>query len=504
MNRNSGLFFGLIVCLVLGAGCVSAPTPASTPENPTAPIIAEKFVHQQDTIRDLSATVEITTEDYPNKDRFVVQKKDPHHYRIEYLMSGGEANGTLIVTNGNVIWWYSPLTKTVRTTTHIDPDETYFTQRDYQKIVRDLFERYPRAFYLSRIDAGNNSYVMIFSALPNESFSGLPQDYQNARVWIDADSWIAKRIEFFNSDWPAPMTVEYRDIRVNSGIPDSEFAFDPRTVPNPPEEFRHHDPVSFYLTLKDFYRSLGSDFVVPAYVPEGYSYDSGSWTWDGAVILWFSNGSKGLQYIDSPVIGKPFSESLDGDIAEVTINRTTGLFQTGKGKNQLQWIEGGHAYAITGMLDEAEMVRMATSLAHMDDRLMATIPVNKPKNAQPLTISELTSIVMPESWVRSHNNSTTPGIVDIRLPAREFNETFSKSTQYPDFLVYRNTGPDERVVLYQIPKTMFAANNPDPAQVVMNHPESMFRYYPDLNAVFLDRCRYDRIPCPPGGVQGNA
>ena len=29
---------------------------------------------------------------------------------------------------------------------------------------------------------------MIFSALPNESFSGLPQDYQNARVWIDADS----------------------------------------------------------------------------------------------------------------------------------------------------------------------------------------------------------------------------------------------------------------------------------------------------------------------------
>ncbi|MGD0079076.1 MAG: hypothetical protein ABSB80_00330 [Methanoregula sp.] len=175
-----------------------------------------------------------------------------------------------------------------------------------------------------------------------------------------------------------------------------------------------------------------------------------------------------------------------------------------KGKNQLQWIEGGHAYAITGMLDEAEMVRMATSLAHMDYRLMATIPVNQPKTAQPLTISELTSIIMPESWVRSHNNSTTPGIIDIRLPAREFDETFSRSTQYPDFLVYHNISPDQQVVLYQIPKTMFAADNPDPAQVVMNLPESMFRYYPDLNAVFLDRCRYDRIPCPPGGAQGNA
>ncbi|MCX6683985.1 MAG: hypothetical protein NTZ37_04565, partial [Methanoregula sp.] len=135
---------------------------------------------------------------------------------------------------------------------------------------------------------------------------------------------------------------------------------------------------------------------------------------------------------------------------------------------------------------------------HVNDRLMQILPWNKPKEAEPLTIAELTSIIMPESWIRSHNNSTTPGIIDIRLPASEFSETFVRSPQYPDFLVYRNTSTDERVALYQIPKTMFETNNPDPAQVVMNHPESMFRYYPDLNAVFVDRCKYDQIPCPSG------
>lgn len=129
---------------------------------------------------------------------------------------------------------------------------------------------------------------------------------------------------------------------------------------------------------------------------------------------------------------------------------------------------------------------------------MKTLPWNEPKMAEPLTIAELTSIILPESWIRSHNNSTTPGILDIRLPASEFNETFVPDTRYPDFLVYRNISANERVALYQIPKTMFERDNPVPEQVILNHPESMFRYYPDLKAVFLDRCKYDQIPCPSG------
>jgi outer membrane lipoprotein-sorting protein len=490
----------LAVCLVLSAGCVSTPTSASTPENLAAPVIAEKFVHQQDSLKDLSATVEITTEYTPPKDKFLMQKKSPYNYRIEFLLSGSEATGTLVMTNGTVIWWYSPLTKTVRTTPHFDPNVTWFTQSDYQKMVKDLFEHHPHAYNLNMTDVGNNSYVMVFSALPGEPFSNLPNEYQNARVWIDADLWIAKRIEFYNAAWPSPMIIEYTDIRVNNGIPDTTFVFDPLNVPNPPEEFRHHDPVVFLFTLEDAYHILGHDLVIPGYVPEGYSYEGGFQMGDRTLELSLVNGKQWVSYLDSPVIGKPYSEPFVGETSEVFINGTTGVFRTGIDKNQLQWIEGGHAYMITGMTDEQEMMRMATSLVHVDDQLMKTLPQNGIQMAEPLTVAELTSIIMPESWIRSHNNSTTPGIIDIRVAASEFNETFVKSTQYPNFLVYRNTSTGERVALYQVPKTMFAANNPDPAQVVLNHPESMFRYYPDLDAVFEDRCKYDQIPCPSGGA----
>ncbi len=319
-------------------------------------------------------------------------------------------------------------------------------------MVKDLFEHHPHAYTLNMTDRGNNSYVMDFSALPKEPFSNLPNQYQNARVWIDADSWIAKRIEFYNTTWPLPMTVEYLDIHVNNGIPDNTFVFNPRNVPNPPEEFRHHDPVVFLSSLEEAWNILGPELVVPRYVPEGYSYAGGYQMGDGTLELSLVNGKQWISYLDSPVIGKPYSEPFEGDTIEVAINGTTGLLTRGTDKNQIQWITGGHSYILTGVLDERELMRMASSLVHVDDRLMQTLPQKGPRMAEPLTISELTSIIMPESWIRSHNNSTTPGIIDIRLPASEFAEMFVPDTRYPDFLVYRNTSANERVALYQIPK----------------------------------------------------
>jgi outer membrane lipoprotein-sorting protein len=490
---TSGILVVLISCLLLSAGCTSPPA------NLTAAEVAEKFVHQQDTMQDLDATIVITTAYTPPEDRFRMQKKGLHTYRVEYLNSGSEATGTLVITNGTVIWWYSPLTKTVRTTTHFDPEVTWFSQSDFQKMINNLFVNHPHAYTLETIDGANNSYVIVFSALPNEPFSGLPDNYQNARVWIDADTWIAKRIVFFNAEWPSPMTVEYENIRMNSGIPDSTFAFDPTNVPNPPQEFRHHDPVVFLFSLDEAYHVAGHDLVIPGHVPEGYSYSDGYQMGDGTLQLSLVNEKKQwIGYLDSPVIGKPYGEPFAGESTDVMVNGTMGTFQRGNDKNQLQWIEGGHAYTITGVLDESEMMRMATSLVHVNDTLMKTLPRKGEQAAQPLTIAELTSIIMPESWILSHNNSTTPGIIDIRLSSREFNETFVKDSRYPDFLVYYKTSTSERVVLYQVPAAMFALQNPDPAEVRMNHPESMFRYFPDLNAVFEDRCKYDQIPCPSG------
>jgi len=484
----------ILVVMLVSAGCTSAPA------NLTATEVADRYVHQQESLRDLSETVEITRDYFPHTDRFHLQKKNPHQYRLEYLVSGSETNGTLIQTNGSVIWWYSPLMRSVQTTMYFDPDETYLTDRDYQALISNLFVKYPHSYSLNSTDRGNNSYVMVFSQSSGESGAGLPEEFRDTRVWIDAGSWMAKKIVIHNIAWHSTLTIEYQNIRTNNDLPDSRFVYDPRNIPNPPEEFRDHPPAFPFFSLKEAYLDSGFDLVVPAYVPEGYSYGDGSETWDGARIFWLLNGSQSICYIDSPVIGKPYTEPFEGETLEVAINRTVGQFRKGTDKNQLVWIRSGHTYSLTGMVDFNEMVRMAKSLVHVNDRLMQTLPQKEPETAKPMTVSELTSIIMPESWIRDHNNSTTTGIIDIRLPAREFDASFSKSPKYPDFLVYRNTSASERVALYQIPKTMFALNNRDPQLVVLNHPESMFHFYPDLNAVFEDRCKYDNIPCPSGGT----
>lgn len=491
---TSSIVAGLVICLLLGAGCTS------TPANLTAQEIAGNFVHQQDTLQDFSASVDIDMISYPNKDHFQFQKKNPLSFRLEYLQSGSEPRGTLIITDGRVMWWYSPLTKNVHRTTHFDPAETYFTQRDYQKMVRDLFEQHPRAFSLIKNDIGNNSYVMEFSAQPGDPFTNLPENSQNARVWIDTDTWIAKKNEFYNTSGPASFTVEYRDIQINQGLADTQFILDPRNVPNPPAEFRHHDPVIFLFELKNAYNVQGSALVVPGYVPEGYAYSGGYQTWDGTIQLSLVNGKQSISFIDSPVIGKPYTEQLAVRSVEVALNGSIGIFRNGTGTNQLEWIRNGHDYSLTGMIGADEMIRMANTLVHVDDQLMTTLPQKGIQTAKPLGVSELTSLIMPESWIRSNNNSTTPGIIDIRMTASGFNEMFVPSREYPAFLVLRNTGAHERVALYQVPKSMFTENNPDSHEVRLNHPESMFRYFPDLDAVWADRCKYEQIPCVDKGV----
>jgi len=496
MNAPAGIAVVFLACLVLGAGCTSAPPM----ENLTASEIAGQYVQAQENIQDFSATVEVTGATGQVVDRVQIQKKTPHKFRIEFLTPGSEANGTLVITNGTVLWWYSPLSKTVRTTRHFDPNLTYFTGWDYPGMISLLFTKYPGSYTLNGTSRRNNTYVVDFSALAGEPFTGLPDNYQNARVWIDTGSWMPVRIVLYNETWPSPVTVEYRDTRVNRSVPDSTFVFDPDKVPNPPEEFRHHDPVIFLWSLEDAYHVMGSSLVVPGYHPEGYAYGGGYQMGDGTLQLSLVKNKESTSFIDSPVIGRPHGEFIDGPVFEVSVNGTIGEFRQGPEQNQLQWIRNGHAYTLTGRQDSKELVKMAESLVRVNDTLMKTLPWNEPKMAEPLGITELTSIIMPESWIQSHNTSTTPGVIEIRLPAQQFSEEFVNAATYPDYHIYRSIAADDRIMLYQVPIDMFQRENPDPGYVHIDQPDSVFRSYPNLTAVFLDQCKYYKIPCPAGSV----
>lgn len=57
-----------------------------------------------------------------------MQKKALYTCRVEFLMPGSRARGTLVMMNGTVTWWFPRFFLTVQTTTHVHQNVPWFTQ----------------------------------------------------------------------------------------------------------------------------------------------------------------------------------------------------------------------------------------------------------------------------------------------------------------------------------------------------------------------------------------
>ena len=54
-------------------------------------------------------------------------------------------------------------------------------------------------------------------------------DYEliyKTKIWVDQETWMPLRYETYNGDGNLTMKLEIRDLKVNTGIPDSEFKFE--------------------------------------------------------------------------------------------------------------------------------------------------------------------------------------------------------------------------------------------------------------------------------------
>lgn len=70
---------------------------------------------------------------------------------------------------------------------------------------------------ISSID-GRETYVI--QGIPADKY--LPE----MKAWIDTETWMPLRLEMHGPESSFDMTIEYRDLELNAGIPDSEFEFE--------------------------------------------------------------------------------------------------------------------------------------------------------------------------------------------------------------------------------------------------------------------------------------
>ena len=357
--------------LALTAGCIAGCMDTQK-ENLTADEISSQYIGHQEDVRDYSAVLSRTTGlmiEIPVIQKIKITVKKPHCYRIEYLESPKQETGTLAISDGNNLWWYYPSVNQYQHTTVSDPAQTIFTELDYQTTISRILEENKASCIGEEVIDGDLTYIL--EIIPDDPLKYSPALFSQVRVWIDSNSWMLKKTEFFyESDIPV-IKAEYIDIQTNTDISDEICTFIP---PNgaqqkPIPEMTGQITPLFAETPEQARDWFGEDLPVPSYLPDGYLFlyalHYGGPENRTSLIYGHEDGDE-IHITQAPLRGRPCLEAVAGEATEVMVNGTPSNLTFGETENTLRWCSEEYSYCITGVVEEDEMLRMAASTLNGD------------------------------------------------------------------------------------------------------------------------------------------
>jgi outer membrane lipoprotein-sorting protein len=369
MATKKILFLLAIVILALFAsGC--------TEKEPSAEEIAARMLEKQNSIEDYSYTMHMTyyIGETVVENEFKTIYKKPHMIKNVIEEPGGEEE-TLVLSDGEFRWTYAPGTNTVMKTEI--PETPELTEDDYLSIIGITLNDTNVSLLGTEETEGREAYLL--EATPKEMEEDTPA--YSMKFWVDKETWMFLGYEMYDSNETLISKVEIRDLKVNTGIPDSEFEFKipegatvetVRTIKTveygeiePPEE----------LSLEEAREQASFEILTPEYLPEGYAFDN-SIIFENSetaiedlayeiVTLTYKNGG------DFVVISESVSEGeagkspyLDLDAAEdITINGEEGKYIVTLGSiKTMNWKIGNISLILTCNLEKAEMLKIAESI----------------------------------------------------------------------------------------------------------------------------------------------
>ncbi|MCK4269516.1 MAG: outer membrane lipoprotein-sorting protein [Methanogenium sp.] len=356
------LILVVLLALISGSGCTD-----SWNKEMTADEIADQFTGHQECVRDYSAILSRTTGltvGIPVVETMSIMVKKSYCSRIEYLKSPKEETGTLAVSDGRNIWWYYPSENRYRHRTVEDPTRTIFTELDYQTAASRILNENEPSYIGEVVIDGETTYIV--DAMPDDPLKYSPVLFSRVRVWIDSNSWMVKKIEFFYESGIPIVRAEYSDIRTNADISGDICTFVPPDGAEPevtPEMTGRITPLRAE-TLDQAKKRFGSYIRIPVYVPDGYAFQYALFYGKeaGQTSQIYTMGDDELCITEVSPPDKPCPGLLTGEAMQVTIDGTEGMYIAGEGRNQLQWCDEKLSYCIIGTLDKDEMVMVAASI----------------------------------------------------------------------------------------------------------------------------------------------
>lgn len=207
-----------IVVALFASGCME--------KNLSAEEIATKILDKQNSTQDYSYTMYMTSYigEKPKEIEYKTMFKKPNMIK-SIATEPGKQNQTVSVSDGKFLWNYIPDTNTVTKITLSNISEP--TRNDYADIIgKFLNDTNITLLGMENID-GRTTYLLEIT--PKETNED-PKLMYKTEIWVDQETWVPLKYEIYNGNdngnGNLTMKLEIQDLKINSGIPDSEFKFE--------------------------------------------------------------------------------------------------------------------------------------------------------------------------------------------------------------------------------------------------------------------------------------
>ena len=135
--------------------------------------------------------------------------KKPNKYRVE-------SEHQTFVTDGSTVWAYSPVNKQVLIDRYKENENT---------LSPELFLlNLPANYYATLLgdERSGQTHLITLKLVPKDDQSFV----KSMKVWIEVESWIVRKVEIVDVN-DTEKTYTVHDVRMNSNVKDSAFAFTP-------------------------------------------------------------------------------------------------------------------------------------------------------------------------------------------------------------------------------------------------------------------------------------
>ena len=267
------------------------------------------------------------------------------------------------------VWSYDVETNTV---TKIKlPEEPLITEKDFVSIIGNLLnESEVSMLGVEEVD-GRSAYVL--ETRPKAEESVLSELASRTKVWVDRETWMVLKFSMYDNEGNLSVDVEIRDLKVNVGIPDSEFKFE---IPDGTEvvtmDLDEQFKIPENLNLEEARQQASFEILTPEYIPDGYVFNAATVQKfnntalisesSETVTLSYQKGTESIEIMETVYENEPEKDTsmLEGE--KISINGREAYLNEFGDLKILHWKLGEVEIDLIGYLEKAEMLKIAESI----------------------------------------------------------------------------------------------------------------------------------------------